>query len=677
MNGISPTRCFLFAGAFLLAVAQFISLAEASGYVPGQNRAHAPLAYSSPLNVGEGDTNKSSNSCSSVRHLPKDKQCDFIKGTSSCEIDGGYINYLHLPYCLLAGYEPVGLIIIALWMFYIFFSLSVVVDLILCPSLKVITTALHMDENVAGVTFLAFANGAADIFSLLLLVLRGDDDDEDDITGVAGMGSILGGGMFDICIPAGLIALNYPFDSIEKWPFIRNVVFYLAAVGWLTGMLADEVIHLSEAIGFIGLYFGYVFVVWIGHRYTRWKEDKTAEPDTGEPTEKTPLTTGSTRQTYQSNAGNGGAATAPHSEQHSVALPGVAPVSGVGRGLQGRTRDALMVPSAESIDLSLSMASTSESTAHASNSGIDSLENSTLESFPDVEQPPPEPALDETDSEPSHLVGLRKLRDAFVPEEFRNWKETKWHNRLFAVLGYPIRLALLLTCPTIDNEKESCDWNKYQAMITMAVFPSFVALAFDGFFTEISNEVILGPFMAALGLIFCLAVFLFTSVKDVPYAKVLFAAISFLVAITWIYIMADEVVNIVVTFAVSLNATGAILGLIMIATGNSVCDMIANFFVARGGKPLMGFAACIGSPLLNMLIGIGIASTVAIVKEGKPYKLQFPLLLQVASGFLCFSLLLSLALVMARHWSAGKMLGIVMLALYFVFFTVCLALELS
>ena len=61
MNGISPTRCFLFAGAFLLAVAQFISLAEASGYVPGQNRAHAPLAYSSPLNVGEGDTNKSSN----------------------------------------------------------------------------------------------------------------------------------------------------------------------------------------------------------------------------------------------------------------------------------------------------------------------------------------------------------------------------------------------------------------------------------------------------------------------------------------------------------------------------------------------------------------------------------------------------------------------------------------
>ena len=48
------------------------------------------------------------------------------------------------------------------------------------------------------------------------------------------------------------------------------------------------------------------------------------------------------------------------------------------------------------------------------------------------------------------------------------------------MLGYPIRLALLLTCPTIDNEKESCDWNKYQAMITMAVFPSFVALAFDG-----------------------------------------------------------------------------------------------------------------------------------------------------------------------------------------------------
>ena len=67
------------------------------------------------------------------------------------------------------------------------------VPLFLCA--QVITTALNMDENVAGVTFLAFGNGAADIFSLVLLVLRGDGDadDDDDVTGVAGMGSILGG----------------------------------------------------------------------------------------------------------------------------------------------------------------------------------------------------------------------------------------------------------------------------------------------------------------------------------------------------------------------------------------------------------------------------------------------------------------------------------------------------
>ena len=79
-----------------------------------------------------------------------------------------------------------------------------------CCIRQVITTALHMDENVAGVTFLAFANGAADIFSLLLLVLRGDDDDEDDITGVAGMGSILGGAFY---------LLQYA--SYSKIPLIR------------------------------------------------------------------------------------------------------------------------------------------------------------------------------------------------------------------------------------------------------------------------------------------------------------------------------------------------------------------------------------------------------------------------------------------------------------------------
>ena len=76
--------------------------------------------------------------------------------------------------------------------------------------------------------------------------------------------------MFVVSISAGLIAFNYPLE-VEPHSMIRNLLFYLVSVLWLTFMLWDGVIKLGESIGFIGLYALYVFVVWISHR---WKKNK-------------------------------------------------------------------------------------------------------------------------------------------------------------------------------------------------------------------------------------------------------------------------------------------------------------------------------------------------------------------------------------------------------------------
>ena len=54
----------------------------------------------------------------------------------------------------------------------------------------------------------------------------------------------------------------------------------------------------------------------------------------------------------------------------------------------------------------------------------------------------------------------------------------------------------------------------------------------------------------------------------------------------------------------------AILGLTVLAVGNSVGDWVADTAVARAGKPAMGVASCFGSPLLNDVLGLGIALTV-------------------------------------------------------------------
>ena len=55
----------------------------------------------------------------------------------------------------------------------------------------------------------------------------------------------------------------------------------------------------------------------------------------------------------------------------------------------------------------------------------------------------------------------------------------------------------------------------------------------------------------------------------------------------------------------------AILGLTVLAIGNSVGDWVADTAVARAGEPGMGVASCFGSPLLNDVLGLSIALMVS------------------------------------------------------------------
>ena len=57
----------------------------------------------------------------------------------------------------------------------------------------------------------------------------------------------------------------------------------------------------------------------------------------------------------------------------------------------------------------------------------------------------------------------------------------------------------------------------------------------------------------------------------------------------------------------------AILGLTVLAIGNSVGDWVADTAVARAGKPGMGVASCFGSPLLNDVLGLSISLLVICV----------------------------------------------------------------
>eukprot|EP00601_Ochromonadales_sp_CCMP2298_P021496 CAMPEP_0173318444 /NCGR_PEP_ID=MMETSP1143-20121109/27660_1 /TAXON_ID=483371 /ORGANISM="non described non described, Strain CCMP2298" /LENGTH=56 /DNA_ID=CAMNT_0014261689 /DNA_START=455 /DNA_END=621 /DNA_ORIENTATION=+ len=49
------------------------------------------------------------------------------------------------------------------------------------------------------------------------------------------------------------------------------------------------------------------------------------------------------------------------------------------------------------------------------------------------------------------------------------------------------------------------------------------------------------------------------------------------------------------------------MALTIIAWGNSVGDLFTNTALARDGKGVMALAGCYGAPVLNILVGLGLA----------------------------------------------------------------------
>ncbi len=68
-----------------------------------------------------------------------------------------------------------------------------------------------------------------------------------------------------------------------------------------------------------------------------------------------------------------------------------------------------------------------------------------------------------------------------------------------------------------------------------------------------------------------------------------------------------------VDFMIVLCLYAGILGLTVLAIGNSVADWVANTVIARSDKPQMAFASCFGAPLLGHVIGLSTAIIVCIV----------------------------------------------------------------
>jgi sodium/potassium/calcium exchanger 6 len=196
--------------------------------------------------------------CNTV-HDAKD-QCAFVR--RYCDDDeAGLIQYLTFYYCTLGGVKPIAFIIMVVWLGLLFSTIGIAASDFFSVNLSTIASILGLSESLAGVTFLAFGNGSPDVFSTFAAM--GSN------SGSMAVGELIGAAGFITAVVAGSMALVREF-KVSKKTFVRDICFFIVAVGFAIGFLADGRLQLWECFTMIGFYLFYVVTVvgwhWIATR---------------------------------------------------------------------------------------------------------------------------------------------------------------------------------------------------------------------------------------------------------------------------------------------------------------------------------------------------------------------------------------------------------------------------
>jgi len=179
----------------------------------------------------------------------------------------------------------------------------------------------------------------------------------------------------------------------------------------------------------------------------------------------------------------------------------------------------------------------------------------------------------------------------------------------------------------------------------------------------------------ALGIALILSFILFctTSDDEPPVYDPLFTLIGLCICILWISTFADALVALLGALCKIISISDGIIGLTILAWGNSLGDIVANVLVARSGLPEMALGACYSAPLTNLLLGIGIGFVSIIASEGTitfSISSDSPDLTNTIYFSFCFlmgQLLVTLIVVPLRGFKFPKLFGFVAILVYLVF----------
>lgn len=165
------------------------------------------------------------------------------------------IPYLQIYFCAERSIRPLIFTALLLWLVFIFSTLGITAADFFTPNLAALAQFLGLNEDVAGVTFLAFGNASPDVFATFS-AMRAN-------SGSLAIGELLGAATFIISCVAGSMCIIRPF-KVQPFPFLRDVGFFAVAIGIVLFILRDGRITAPESAMLIVWYVCYAFTVIVG-----------------------------------------------------------------------------------------------------------------------------------------------------------------------------------------------------------------------------------------------------------------------------------------------------------------------------------------------------------------------------------------------------------------------------
>ncbi|CAN1168824.1 Cation/calcium exchanger 4 [Linum perenne] len=432
--------------------------------------------------------------------------------------------------------------------------------------------------------------------------------------GDVGLNSVLGGAVFVTSVVVGAVSLCVVGKEvqIDQRCFVRDICFFLFTLFTLFAILMIGKVTVTAAIAFVSIYVVYAFFVAANELLRK------------------------------------------HAQR--LKLDAVTPLMPVRGSIfsQGAEEDVTVYSSLLDLETENDipdLPSSLPSWMWASNVAIFSNHSSKLNSM--VEERPPWGWNDEG-------------------SEIRTYSFSC--SRLFAIMEIPLTIPRRLTIPLVDDET----WSKPYAVSSAALAPVLVSFLWT-MQDDLSPTSRTIAYIIGLALGFSLGILAYQhTLPDHPPRKFMLAWVlgGFVMSITWFYMIANELVSLLVAFGTLLGVSPSILGLTVLAWGNSMGDLVSNVALAmNGGDSLqIAMSGCYAGPMFNTLIGLGASMLLgAWSSSNGTYVIPRDDSLFLTIAFLVSGLLWALVVLPLNNMRPNKMLGVGLIVMYLVFLSVRLA----